>query len=195
MIDHCHGTRFYFKLIPFASDTGGIESVEAELRTRPSSWLLRYEVTGNLARLVVPAERGPDPLWSRTCFELFMRSPETPWYWEWNFCPSGAWDLYALRATRQHEKPFHPGNGGVEGVHWQRVDERTACLYVKLSPPPSPLAETLWYAPEKLHLSPTVILKSSSGTNSYWALKHPADKPDFHRADLYAESLSLFRRA
>lgn len=193
MIDHCHGTSFYFKLKPFASATHGIESVGVELRTRPSSWLLRYEVMGDLTNLFVPTERGTEPLWARTCFELFMRSPETPWYWEWNFCPSGAWNFFAMRAPRRHEQPFCAGNAGIEGLHWVRPDERTACLFVKLSPPPSPLAETLWYSPEKLHVSPTVILKPTAGANTYWALKHPTDKPDFHRADLYSEPLALFK--
>ncbi len=44
-------------------------------------------------------------------------------------------------------------------------------------------------APLRLGLS--AVIEASGGTLSYWALHHPADKPDFHNAKAFALRLEL----
>jgi hypothetical protein len=35
-----------------------------------------------------------------------------------------------------------------------------------------------------------VVIEETNGNKSYWALAHPAGKPDFHHADGFAYELS-----
>ena len=37
-----------------------------------------------------------DELWTSTCLELFLSSPTGKSYWEYNFSPSGDWNIYYL---------------------------------------------------------------------------------------------------
>jgi len=36
----------------------------------------------------------------------------------------------------------------------------------------------------------TAVIEETNGTKSYWALKHPPGKPDFHHADGFALELA-----
>jgi hypothetical protein len=42
-----------------------------------------------------------------------------------------------------------------------------------------------------LHLGFTAVIEDRDGRLSYWALRHPPGKPDFHHADSFALKLSL----
>jgi hypothetical protein len=37
----------------------------------------------------------------------------------------------------------------------------------------------------------SAVIEAADGTISYWALKHPSDRPDFHHADSFAIQLAL----
>ena len=36
-----------------------------------------------------------------------------------------------------------------------------------------------------LRIGPSTVVEASDGARSYWALRHPAAKPDFHRPDAF----------
>ena len=38
-------------------------------------------------------------------------------------------------------------------------------------------------------LNLSAVLEEADGTRSYWALAHPAEKPDFHAADCFVAKL------
>jgi hypothetical protein len=40
-----------------------------------------------------------------------------------------------------------------------------------------------------LRLGLSAVIESCNGSLSYWALRHPAGKPDFHHADAFALGL------
>jgi hypothetical protein len=41
----------------------------------------------------------------------------------------------------------------------------------------------------------SVVLEEADGTKSYWAAKHPAEKPDFHDAHCFALQLAAAKPA
>jgi hypothetical protein len=46
------------------------------------------------------------------------------------------------------------------------------------------------YLDATLALALSAVVENSDGTLSYWALKHPPGRPDFHHADAYVLELA-----
>jgi hypothetical protein len=128
-----------------------------------------YEVRGRLEELLVPAAGDPgrtDDLWRRTCFEAFAREVGAQCYDEFNFSPSTQWAVYRFEGYRTGmTKPDAPApriEVGMEG-------EAYVLNAVFELPGQGPWAMGL-----------AAVIKEADGTKSYWALKHPTAKPDFH---------------
>lgn len=149
-------------------------ALEAELARRGGHLHLAFRVSGASA-LKTPPTTAParrDGLWRTTCFEAFIRPDAGAVYYEFNMAPSGDWAAYRFDAYR---RGMADAGVGAPRIDW-RIDGRaglmTALLDLEaLSPSPS----------ARLGLS--AVLESMAGEKSFWALAHPADKPDFHRAD------------
>jgi hypothetical protein len=146
---------------------------------------LTYLVTGRIAdlRLPAPATRArTDGLWQHTCFEAFVRKAPSPRYYEFNFAPSTQWAAYRFRGYRE-------GMVSVEDMPSPLIDCRqnteTYSLQaaLKLDAQPSLPADAAW------NLNLTAVIEEANGNKSYWALAHPAAKPDFHHADCFVLEL------
>src|ERR1700756_4658002 len=62
-----------------------------------------YQVAGKIGDLRVPPVANParrDELWRHTCFEVFIRGPAGPAYYELNFSPSTEWAAYRFSGYR-----------------------------------------------------------------------------------------------
>jgi len=134
-----------------------------------------FALEGDLDQIAIP-ETGPvrrgDKLWQHMCFELFV-SPGMPAYREFNFSPSGEWAAYLFRRYREAE----PGGAEVQAL---AVRRSAAKLELDAAIP----------APEgRLSIAISAVVESRSGALSYWALKHPAGKPDFHHPEAFALEL------
>jgi len=147
---------------------------------------LSFRLTGDIAALVLPAAVEPlrtDGLWRHTCFEAFVGAANSPEYWEFNFSPSGAWAAYHFVGYRAGMEP---------------VDAATAPIIARESGVAEfSLEVTLdlgWllrtHAGAGLRLGLTAVIEDRIQGLSYWALKHGADKPDFHRADSFLVALA-----
>lgn len=139
---------------------------------------LTYELRGDLAAIALPEPVAPgvaDGLWRHTCFEVFAACGDGERYVELNFSPSGQWAAYAFAAYRQRAALAAPTPA--PALSWQRDADRlllTAAV---------PLA-----APRRLGLA--AVIETSAGGLSYWALCHPAARPDFHHAGGFALRLA-----
>jgi len=148
---------------------------------------LGYVIRGDMARLLIPLPRQPcriDGLWQHTCFEAFIGFKDSPAYFEFNFSPSSEWAAYAFRDYR---------DGGM--VDDDKLDpkivvrkesemlELSAVVRLDRLPPVHPGAT--------LRLGLCAVIEESDGRLSYWALNHPAGKPDFHHADSFALDITL----
>ena len=123
-----------------------------------------------------------DGLWRHSCFEAFIGHTGASDYWEYNFSPSGAWAAYHFSGYREGMAPLLKGappdiacNTGGETVE--------VAVTLDLS------WLTRSFAGRGLRLGLAAVIEDKAQVLSYWALKHPAEKPDFHHADSFVVEL------
>ncbi|MDP2263585.1 MAG: DOMON-like domain-containing protein [Hydrogenophaga sp.] len=153
---------------------------------------LRYELQGDLARLRVPApssEEVADGLWQHTCFEAFVMPTQAGSYQEFNFSPSGQWASYRFRAERVRDLAAEVSQQ--LGTRTQRPQLRLEhqgdrlVLHATLAREALPGA-----SPDGLlRLGLSAVVEDSAGQLSYWALHHPAARPDFHHPGSFVHTL------
>ena len=151
-------------------------------RPSPGQVCFRYEATGQIGDIVLPPPaRGErrDELWKHTCFEAFLRTPGEEGYLEFNFSPATDWAAYAFDGYRRGMRPL------LEiGAPAIAVDRGAGRLMVQAT---LQLAMAAPSAPLELALS--AVIEHGDGAKSYWALRHPPGKPDFHHPDSFAIEL------
>lgn len=160
-------------------------AVEA-VRTRPGVLRLRYEVAGRIGDLNLPGVRPSErvrELWRRTCFEAFVRAGPGPAYAEFNFAPSTEWAAYRFNGYRD-------GMAEARDIAAPVIDMRRTSdsLMLQAELDLSPAAVISADAPWRLGLS--AVIEERNGRLSYWALKHPPGKPDFHHGDCFTLELA-----
>jgi hypothetical protein len=146
---------------------------------------LNYRLTADLDALQLPEPKASvrtDGLWRRSCFEAFIGHAGGSDYWEYNFSPSGAWAAYQFRAYREGMAPLLKGAAPTVTT---RLRSESAEVSVRLDL--SWLARSA--AGRGLRLGLASVVEDKARVLSYWALKHPAEKPDFHHADSFVVEL------
>ena len=164
-----------------------VRSLEAELSWQKSGDLLvAYCLRGDMIRLRIPSE-GPnertDLLWEHTCFEAFIGVRDDRRYREFNFSPSGQWAAYAFTDYRQRDENFAARQAPKICT---RVFAGRLEMDVTLLPEALPTAE-------RLQLALAAVVEAddiADGRHSYWALRHPAARPDFHQRDAFTLELA-----
>jgi len=164
-----------------------IDAIDVQVESAANGILaLTFVLQGDLASLRIPVERPrrrEDELWQHTCFEAFLMAGDGPGYREYNFSPSGEWAAYAFRDYRQ-AKDQQAGVATDESAPVIRVHRRAQRLAleaeVSLEPPPRP---------RSIRLGLSAVVEATDGGLSYWALRHPPGKPDFHHIDAFALQL------
>ena len=147
--------------------------------TQAGEIALSYILRGELDRLLIPTPRTPcrrDGLWRHTCFESFIAVENSAAYLEFNFSPSSEWTALTFRAYRDGG-PIENDDLDPQIVVRREADtlELSAVIRLdRLSAIPSD-------ATRRLGLS--AVVEELDGRLSYWALKHPPGKPDFHHSD------------
>ncbi len=168
--------------------TDAVRGMAARVCRAPKGKLtVSFVLEGDLDRLRVPAPRAPsfaNRLWQHTCCEIFIACKGMPEYCEFNLSPSGEWAAYAFdgyrspRTSEPHAEAMAPevairstaGNFELDAVI--RLDRISARHPI---------------APLSLALS--AVVEDSDGALSYWALRHPPGKPDFHHPEAFALEL------
>jgi hypothetical protein len=147
---------------------------------------LTYRLQGDLDRLRWPAGPGAgfaDGLWQHSCCELFVGLAGEPAYREFNFSPAGQWAAYAFSGYRQRAAFVLPDAAPLISV--SSLDDRLA-MAVRLAPaflPPAAPGATF-------ELGLSAVVEAADGALAYWALAHPAERPDFHRREAFALHLT-----
>ena len=153
-----------------ATPPKAIKDVQAQLLlSGPCELWMEFHVRSG-EDLLLPEEKPPeraDGLWETTCFELFVDPHDAPGYLEFNFSPSLQWAAYGFEGYRtgMRELPFRDPEICLFG------SDQHLSLAVEAFP-------ELPAGALKLGLS--AVIEEADGTKSYWALAHPAEKPDFH---------------
>lgn len=185
----------------------------------PGNWCFDYIIGEppealRLPPAVVPARA--DGLWQRTCFELFLKRPGEAGYCEFNFSPSGEWAAYRFDDYRDgmaelaveppritSTDPAQFAAGMTAHLTALGIDPETAKMMAELdvggvgAGPSAQYALTAclddaafgWTGDTRAAI--TAVIEEADGTKSYWALAHPAGKPDFHHPDGFVLELNV----
>ncbi len=144
-----------------------------------SGLALTYTLVGDCSRLRIPVSGPParaDGLWQHTCFEVFIAVADKAGYGEWNFAPSGNWATYQFRGYRDRE--LSAQDAPPPQLVWRATAQRLE-LDARFCLPPR-------FVDRPLRLALSAVIEDHLGKLSYWALRHPPGKPDFHHADGFA---------
>jgi len=146
--------------------------------TKRGGLMLSFCLVGDISALNIPESRSPrraDHLWHHTCFEAFVMEGEGPEYREFNFSPSGEWAVYDFRGYR---------NGGVlENELSPEIVVHKAMDQLELR---AEICQGLLPHGGLLKLGLSAVVEGTGGKLSYWALRHPPGKPDFHHTEAFA---------
>jgi hypothetical protein len=138
--------------------------------TRPQGQVkVEYGIEGDIAGL---SQNAGEPLWQHTCCELFVARAGAEGYLEFNFSPAGPFAAYSFAGYRK-------------GMAAHRVQKT---VEVRRSAGQIVLTATV-QAPGRLKIGLSAVIEEKDGALSYWALRHPAGKPDFHHADNFTLEL------
>lgn len=147
-------------------------------RPKPGLLALHYVVSGNVDELLLPALALPertDDLWKHTCLEAFVM-PLGGGYGEFNFASSTQWAAYRFTSYR---------------AGMQNADIAPPAIEVRTTPQRFDLQAQIALSGEgPWRLALSAVIEEKSGAKSYWALRHPTGKPDFHHADSFAYEIS-----
>lgn len=152
-----------------------VRSLGAQVALTASGRLeLHYVLLADLAQLAIPApapQRFRDGLWQHACFEAFLAPDGAARYVELNFSPSREWAAYSFVNYRE-------GMAKLDQVV-PHIDVRKDAgrLEVRVGLELASLLQPPWNA---LKLGLSAVVEAGDGARSYWALRHPSEKPDFH---------------
>jgi hypothetical protein len=155
-----------------------VTAIEVDVaRPHAGALLLSYHVAGTIGELRIQPVVAParaDELWRHTCFEAFVCPMPGGAYDEFNFAPSTHWAAY-------HFDGYRRGMRVAAEIGAPRVDVQCASERFMLRA----VLELGALPPGRWRLGLAVVIEEADGRLSYWALAHPAGKPDFHRADCF----------
>jgi hypothetical protein len=149
-------------------------SAHAELR-------MTFRLDGDIPRIQVSSPDVPrfaTGLWRHTCFEAFIALEGQPAYHEFNFAPSGDWTIYAFSGYRD-------GGPVANEMMRPRIGVRSTSGQLELDAVVRLDSLSAIHPRASLRIGLSAVIDAGDGL-SYWALRHPADKPDFHDARGFA---------
>lgn len=155
-------------------------------RTANAQLQMTFRLDGDIGRILVPPPAVPRiarQLWSHTCFEAFIAIEKQPAYHEFNFSPSGEWAVYSFPNYRKG--PLIPLTDEMmrPNIAVRATDTRLELdALVRLD------RLSAIHPRASLRVGLSAVIEAGDAF-SYWALRHPSGKPDFHNADGFALQL------
>ena len=163
-----------------------VRSLAVQLRAEePDILVFQYSLVADMSRVRVPlsgAGGRADALWEHTCFEAFVAAGDAPGYHEFNFSPSLDWAIYRFSAYREGMSHAEIGRAPEISVG-QRDDGLELESAVRLGH----LADLRDV--RHLRIALAAVIEDGDGRLSYWGLRHPPGKPDFHHPNGFALEL------
>ena len=166
-----------------STPNGDVRSLEVQLRAEePDILVFQYSLVADMSRVRLPqsgASRRADALWEHTCFEAFVAAADAPGYHEFNFSPSLDWAIYRFSAYREGMSSAEIGRAPEISVR-RSDDGLELTSAVRLGN----LAELRDI--RHLRIALTAVIEDDNGRLSYWGMRHPPGKPDFHHPHGFA---------
>jgi len=170
-----------FFIQPFPSDNPVPDlKITAGIGLHSNILAVSYTILGSLKQLLIPERAGmplrKHKLWEETCFEFFLGLKNSDEYWEFNLSPAGHWNVYSFDSYRynmQEETAF-------KSLPFEVLNKRESLqLAAELD------LSRIVPADKALRIAVSAVIKSKDGKATYWALKHPGSRPDFHHQDSF----------
>ena len=166
-----------------STPSDAVRSLGVQVRVEePGILVFQYSLDADMSRVRVPpsgAGGRADALWKSTCFEAFVAPADEPGYHEFNFSPSLDWAIYRFSSYREGMSPAEIGRApeisvrrGGDGLELQSA--------VRLGD----LADLR--DARHLRIALAAVIEDDNGRLSYWGLRHPPGKPDFHHPNGFA---------
>jgi hypothetical protein len=159
-----------------------VRAIEVIVRRSASAELrMTFRLDGEIPSIVVsPSGVGGRAieLWRHTCFEAFIKVEGQSAYHEFNFAPSGEWAVYAFSGYRN-------GRPVTNEMMRPQIAVRSTGSRLELDAVVGLDTLSDVHPRASLDIGLSAIIESRDGL-SYWALRHPAGKPDFHNAEGFA---------
>jgi len=170
-----------FRLIPFPVPDVPAISLTGTLLLKNQILTLHYSLTGNTDCVLLPAvslaPSRKDELWKWTCFEFFLAVADQPAYWEFNLSPSGDWNVYRMDAYRRVGFKKEPAISQLSIEFGKESNGYSLDVSVDLTP--------VFVPGTALQAAIAAIVQTHDGSETYWALTHPAPQADFHLRDSF----------
>lgn len=150
---------------------------------------ITFRLDGDISRITIPSPVAPrigNELWRHTCFEGFIALDPEPAYHEFNFAPSGEWCVYVMSGYRN-------GRPLADETMRPQIALRSSDNHLELDAFIRLDTLSAMHPHSVLRLGLCAVIEATDGF-SYWALRHPSAKPDFHNAACFALSLDPLRR-
>jgi hypothetical protein len=159
-----------------------VRSLGVQLRLEAGVLMFRYALDADMSRVRVPpsgAGGRADALWKHTCFEAFVAPANARGYHEFNFSPSLDWAIYRFSAYREGVSSAEIGS--VPKISVRRGDDG---LELQSAVSLGHLADLCDV--RHLRIALATVIEDQNGRLSYWGLRHPPGKPDFHHPNGFA---------
>lgn len=175
-------------LLPHPGNAPGPVRALAVRVTRVGNTLsLSYQLAAAPGTIRLP-ERAPalrqDELWRHTCFEAFIRRADAAAYLELNFAPSTQWAAYGFDSYRASRRDVALAAApAIDALEAPWRFELHASVAVGRSDAGATLADAPW------RVGVSAVIEATDGGLSYFALKFPPGKPDFHHPDAFVLEL------
>jgi len=165
---------FQRALVPYPATGAARGRIDVEVDWEGRSWIhVVFRASGFGSTIILPTGEGGrrDELWKHTCCEVFGLRTEGG-YVEFNLSPSSAWAAYAFTGYRTGMADLEAPAPRISCLATEDGFELTAILY-----------GSEW--PHLEALGASVVIETTDGEKTYWALAHPSDKPDFHHPESF----------
>ena len=160
-----------------------VRSLGVQLRMEePGILVFQYSLEADMSRVRVPPPGGggrADTLWKHTCFEAFVGPADGPGYHEFNFSPSLDWAVYRFSGYREGMSPAEVSPAPEISVRRNEDGfELQSAVQLRC------IADLRGV--RHLRVALAAVIENENGRLSYWGLRHPPGKPDFHHPNGFA---------
>jgi hypothetical protein len=175
-----------FSLIPFPAPEIPDITITGHVSRQNNVMSLHCSVAGKIEDMILPQQSvSPgrrDDLWNATCFEFFLAGMNQPQYWEFNLSPSGDWNVYRIDAYRRVGFREEAAISQLPFEFKRASRAYTLDVSVDLTP--------MFGMNQELEIAVTAVCQTKDGSETYYALCHPASQPDFHLRESFILSLA-----
>lgn len=168
-----------------------IDVIEVEVSYVHPRLELQYRLKGRMGELDIPEAEEPVRtvgLWEETCCEAFLKPAGGTAYYEFNLSPSSQWAVFDFTDYRENFRQLDVGRAPVIDCE-ESAESLFLSAVIDLSMLPPDVHGVDW------QFGLSCVVKARDGTQSYWALTHPPEKPDFHDSNCFTLTLEAASRS